>query len=147
MAALTGAVMEIDSHQTIRVSMVMREIHDDNEEKAQLASLSPAEMASIQNQLERSIASDLQKHYSKDVSSKVAAQAAKDAAKILEADLARLLSIHAVDGESIVRVTFQRIIYNSKGMTTKAEQIKDPALYQEFYEKLSKAVFLEAHEI
>jgi len=78
-AALGGGAMPIDSHQTIRVSMVMRQKPDAN--------------------------------------------------------------------ESTVRVTFQRLIMNTAGQCTKAEQISDVEIYKEFFEKLSKSVFLEAHEI
>lgn len=46
-----------------------------------------------------------------------------------------------------VRVTFQRIVWSTDKRVTKAEALKDPEQYQEFFDKLSKAVFLEAHEI
>ncbi len=46
-----------------------------------------------------------------------------------------------------VRVTFQRVIWNTSGRVTRSEGMKDPRLYQEFFVKLSKAIFLEAHEI
>lgn len=51
-------------------------------------------------------------------------------------------------GERIaVRVTFQRIIWNTYGRVSRLEKLNDPKMYQEFFEKLSKAVFLEAHGI
>ena len=50
-------------------------------------------------------------------------------------------------GDSLVRVTFQRIVFDNEGGISRAEQINDPAIYWQFYEKLSKSVFLEAHEI
>lgn len=47
----------------------------------------------------------------------------------------------------LVRVTFQRIIWNTRREVTKREGIKDPKIFQSFFDKLSTAVFLEAHKI
>ncbi len=46
----------------------------------------------------------------------------------------------------VVRVTFQRVVRKTDN-STYAETIKDPELYQEFFDKLSKSVFIEAQKI
>lgn len=46
----------------------------------------------------------------------------------------------------IVRATFQRIVRKTDN-STNAETMKDPELYQEFFDKLSKSVFIEAQKI
>lgn len=50
-------------------------------------------------------------------------------------------------GKMAVRVTFQRIVWNNYDRVTKLERLNESELYTGFFDKLSKAVFLEAHEI
>jgi hypothetical protein len=55
-----------------------------------------------------------------------------------------------------VRIIFYRVVWKGDGQTNQQylppgeqymEMIRDPEIYQQFFAKLSKAVFLEAHEI
>jgi hypothetical protein len=45
-----------------------------------------------------------------------------------------------------VRTSFDRVLTNNHGQKWRAEIINDPELYKGFFEKLSKAVFLEANK-
>ena len=47
----------------------------------------------------------------------------------------------------LVRVTFSRVVWNTQKAVSKAERLKEPEMYQEFFEKLSKSLFLEAQNI
>lgn len=49
--------------------------------------------------------------------------------------------------DHFVRLSLQRIVRTSSPGVTRSEWLKDPALYQGFFEKLSQSVFLEAHKI
>jgi len=54
----------------------------------------------------------------------------------------------SLDGhKTVVRVTFQRIVWNMSNQINRVESIKDPKMYQKFYDGLSKAIFLEAQSI
>ena len=48
---------------------------------------------------------------------------------------------------TLARVTFQRAIWNTKNQLSRTETISEPRIYQEFFDKLSQATFLQAHDI
>ena len=47
----------------------------------------------------------------------------------------------------LVRVIFQRVVWNAWGEVARSDQLDEPELYQDFFQKLSKAVFLQAHDL
>lgn len=53
----------------------------------------------------------------------------------------------AEPGRHTVRVTFQRIVFDMGGHVCRREMITDPKVYEDFFLKLSKSVFLEAHGV
>jgi len=53
-----------------------------------------------------------------------------------------------LDGsKTMVRVTFQRIVWNMQGQVSRIETMNDPEIYKKFYSALSKSIFLEAQEV
>lgn len=55
--------------------------------------------------------------------------------------------LNAEKNRIIIRVTFQRVVWNKRGDLSKMETLNDPELYQGFFEKVSKAIFLEGQKI
>ena len=147
-AALTGAATHIDSTQVIRASLVIRELEGSaNKPTARPVTLSSEKIASIKARVTQAVSEGLKTSFPQDVSKQVAEKIGTSTASTLTEELSRLLSVKTSEGKSAVRVTFQRVIFNTAGQVTKREQITDPEIYKEFYAKLSQAVFLEAHEI
>lgn len=61
---------------------------------------------------------------------------------------ASVITKPSLDGnKSVVRVTFQRVVWNMMGQINTVESINDPQIYQKFFDSLSKAIFLEAQQI
>lgn len=61
---------------------------------------------------------------------------------------ASVITKPSLDGKkTVVRVTFQRIVWNMANQINRVETLSDPEMYQKFYESLSKAIFLEAQQI
>ncbi|MBL9096340.1 MAG: hypothetical protein JNK07_05380 [Alphaproteobacteria bacterium] len=46
-----------------------------------------------------------------------------------------------------VRVTFQRVVWDNHKAVSRIETINEAKIYQEFFDKLSQSLFLEAHQI
>lgn len=52
-----------------------------------------------------------------------------------------------VTDSQYIRITIQRLVWNSEGQLTRIESIEEPEIYLEFFDKLSKSVFLETQQI
>ncbi|PJB70574.1 MAG: hypothetical protein CO093_07905 [Alphaproteobacteria bacterium CG_4_9_14_3_um_filter_47_13] len=57
------------------------------------------------------------------------------------------LITHPSGKQTKLRITLQRIVWNTQGQVSKTQSITEPEIYQEFFDNLSKAVFLEANGI
>jgi len=61
--------------------------------------------------------------------------------------LASLVTTPVDNQRTAVRITFQHMIWDSDGNIRRKEQLNAPEIYQEFFSKLAKSIFLVAHEI
>ena len=50
-------------------------------------------------------------------------------------------------GALVVRITLQRVVWDTEGKVSKSELLSDPAPYTEFFAKLAKTSGLDAHEL
>lgn len=152
-ALLGGGEMPIDQHQTIRVSLVtapMAKAKDTSQTSKPQDKLTPEKITATCQR----ISGKLQKSYEDELVSILPAADAKQAGKYLAMQGVKGLNDDLTQrmknqdyGATRVRVTFQRVVVNTRGMVTLMEAVATPELYQEFYEKLSKSVFLEANDI
>lgn len=68
-----------------------------------------------------------------------------DAYQYVKASVITKLSANG--NATVVRVTFQRVVWNKSSQISRVETINDEVIYKKFFDSLSKSIFLEAHEI
>lgn len=81
------------------------------------------------------------------LSPSAAISASRQSDNIQEIKVSVIISTNEKNKITFVRLTAQRIMKNQEGAVNEVETIKDKEIYQQFYEKLSKSVFLEANEL
>jgi hypothetical protein len=54
---------------------------------------------------------------------------------------------HPRKDAQVIRVTIQRLVWDDEGNLTREESIEDPKVYQKFFDRLSKSIFLELQAI
>lgn len=151
-AALGGGNMPVDKQQTIRVSLVTAPMAKPKEAaaaKAQ-AELTPAKITAtcerIAAKMQQSLSGELNGVLPPEEAVRMSKFVAQQVVRGLNDDLLLRMK-NSEYGATRVRVTFQRVVTNTQGHVSRMEALETPELYKEFYEKLSKSVFLEANDI
>jgi hypothetical protein len=47
----------------------------------------------------------------------------------------------------VIRITIQRLVWDYANKLTRIDSVEEPKVYQVFFERLSKSIFLEAQQI
>jgi hypothetical protein len=140
-----NAVNSADSTQKVRVSLVVRPL--DKEGDSAATDLSPERIEAVKVRVHDAIYEGLRDNFPKDACENIAKTIAENTADTLANDLDTLLSVKDTPGSTAVRVTFQQVVYNRLGQINVQRQIEDEQIYKEFFEKLSKSLFLESNAI
>ncbi|WP_272700083.1 hypothetical protein [Desulfovibrio sp. Fe33] len=140
-----NAVNSADATQLVKVSLVIRHLDGDSETPD--TDLSPERIADVKRRVHDAIYEGLLDAFPKDACESIAKTIAENTANTLANDLDALLAVKDTPGSTAVRVTFQQVIYNKLGQVNSQRQVNDEQIYKEFFEKLSKSLFLEANTI
>jgi len=140
-----NAVNSADATQIVKAAIVVRPLDQEGDEVD--TDLSSERILEVQGKVYTALYEGLLETFPKDTCQKIAEVMAKDTADTLANDLDTLLSVKETVGNTAVRVTFQRVVFNKIGQINAQVQIDEVQIYQEFFEKLSKSLFLEANQI
>lgn len=148
-----GKMGPVDKEQTIRVSLVTAPMARPVEARQGAKGADRLTPEKISAACDR-MSARLQKGFEEELARVLPVADAKLAGKSLTAQTVKSMSDDLTQrmkqqdfGATRVRVTFQRVVINTHGQATLMEALTTPQLYREFYEKLSKSVFLEANDI
>lgn len=142
-----NAVNQADAVQIVKVALVVRALDGDDESEESVQELSSEDIEQMREKVYSALYDGLQERFPDDVCENVAKTLAQNTADTLANDLHSFVPVGEMRGETAVRVTFQRAVLNRLGQLSYQEQINDETIYKEFFEKLSKSLFLEANQI
>jgi hypothetical protein len=128
-AALGGGATPISKDQTIRVSLVVRPVQDTSAPAVTRAASPAAAAEPTATPLDSSGNAE-----------------SPGTSETLVTDKPPAVSPKGKEPAQFVRVTFQRIVRRTDN-SEYAETLRDPALMQEFFSKLSTSIFLEGQQI
>jgi len=115
---------------------------DDSETKLGLVSASKKADATSKGQIAGAVLLDMLSAVGGSYSNNTARC---DKSQIIKASV---IARPSLDGKKMmVRVTFQRIVWNMSNQISRVETINEPLMYQKFFDSLSKSIFLEAQKI
>jgi hypothetical protein len=140
-----NAANAADATQLVKVSLVVRPL--DKEGDSGDTDLSPEKIAAVRTKVHDAIYEGLLDNFAKDTCESIANTIAENTANSLANDLDTLLAVKDTPGSTAVRVTFQQVVFNRMGQINTQRQINEEQIYKEFFEKLSKSLFLEANQI
>jgi len=139
-----NAVNSADATQLIKASLVVRSLDQEGEVDTDLSS---ERIEEVREKVFNALYEGLLENFPKDTCTRIAKTMAEDTADTLANDLDTLLTVKDAPGNTAVRVTFQRVVFNQLGQINYQSQINEVDIYKEFFEKLSKSLFLEANQI
>lgn len=148
LAALTGVAAPIDQDQIIRVSLVTRPLDFNKEQTDKVTDKLRQKLTlKIRNKTKQVLNKELSDGLEGKIQLNLVTSIVDNLAEDFGEAVDNALREHLNSGRVALRVTFQRLIFNTKRQITRRESIKDDKIYHEFFTKLSKSVFLEAHNI
>jgi len=148
MAILFGVNVPTDVDQIIRVSLVTKPLDFNKKQTENVTDKLRQKLTrKIREKTQQVLRNELSTELEGRIQENIISSIVDDLSDDFGSEVDEKLKEHLNSGRVAVRITFQRLIYNENRQVSRRESIKDVAVYQEFFSKLGKSVFLEANNI